>query len=45
MFVIRPEDELCTLVEQDPAALTKSYNHGYENMKEQYDNLLKYMAK
>ncbi|MFI3162970.1 MAG: patatin family protein [Bacillota bacterium] len=45
IFVIRPEEELCKLVEQDPAELTRSYNHGYENMKAQYDNLLKYMGK
>ncbi len=45
IFVIRPEEELCKLTEQDPAELTKSYNHGYNHMKEQYDNLIKYMER
>lgn len=43
-FVIRPQIKLIGKMETDPGKLKGLYNHGYEYMEEQYQNLLDYLA-
>lgn len=43
-FVIRPQIELCGRMEEDPTKLSELYNHGYQYMQQQYDNLLEYLG-
>ncbi|MFI3171910.1 MAG: patatin family protein [Eubacteriales bacterium] len=42
-FVLRPQIPLVSRMESDPDKLTKLYDHGYDLMKKQFDNLMKYL--
>lgn len=45
IFVIRPHVPVVSRMENHPDKLIKFYNHGYQLMESQYDNLLKYLEK
>ncbi|MCI8464605.1 MAG: patatin family protein [Lachnospiraceae bacterium] len=43
LFVIRPERPVVSRTEQRPEVLEAFYRHGYECMKERYEELLRYL--
>lgn len=45
IFVIRPASKPVSRTEQDPKALERFYQHGYDLMKENYERLLGYLEK
>lgn len=45
IFVLRPQGKTVARLEKDYDTLMNFYNHGYDLMKEQYQNLLDYLEK
>ena len=43
IFVIRPQVETVSRMESDPIKLSAFYQHGYDLMESQYDNMMKYL--
>ncbi len=43
IFVIRPRDKIISKVERKPEKLEEFYRHGYEQMKERFDDLMCYL--
>ena len=43
IFVIRPQVETVSRMESDPIKLSAFYQHGYDRMESQYDNMMKYL--
>lgn len=45
IFVIRPKGKTVSRVESDKRVLTDFYDHGYEQMKEQFEDLQKFLER
>lgn len=45
VFVIRPEVPLISKIERDYDKVEEFYQHGYDQMEKEYENLLKYLEK